>query len=85
MGAEQAAKLLYNREMKASVDPEKFLEEKIKEYQDIFANPYRQAVTMNIDDIIEPAETRFKIIQAFQALKGKHESKHPRKHGNIPL
>jgi len=85
MGAEQAAKLLYNREIKTSADPKKFIEEKIKEYQDFFANPYRQAATMNIDDIIEPAETRFKIIQAFQALGGKRERKHPRKHGNIPL
>lgn len=85
MGAEQAVKIFYSRELKASKDPEKILEEKIKEYQDLFANPYRQAATMNIDDIIEPAETRFKVIRAFRALKGKREKKHPRKHGNIPL
>ena len=85
MGAPQAAKLLYRRELKASAEPEVLLQQKIKEYRDLFANPYRQAATMNIDDIIEPAETRFKVIQAFQALKGKREAKPPRRHGNIPL
>lgn len=85
MGAEQAAKILYSRELKISADPNKLLQEKIKEYQDHFANPYLQAATMNIDDIIEPEETRFKVIQAFRALRGKKEQKLRRKHGNIPL
>jgi len=85
MGAEQAAKLLYRRELEAASDPEAVLQEKIKEYRDLYANPYRQAVTMNIDDVIEPGETRLKIIQAFRALKGKREEKLPRRHGNIPL
>lgn len=85
MGAEQAAKLLYRRELEAAADPEAVLQEKIREYRDLFANPYRQAATMNIDDVIGPAETRSKVIQAFRALKGKREEKLPRRHGNIPL
>jgi acetyl-CoA carboxylase carboxyltransferase component len=85
MGAEQAAKLLYSRELKEAADPEVLLKEKIREYRELFANPYRQAQTMCIDDVIEPGETRLKVIQAFRALKGKREEKLPRRHGNIPL
>lgn len=85
MGAEQATKLLYRKELEAAADPAKLFQEKIKEYRDLFSNPYRQAATMNIDDVIEPRETRSKIIQAFRALKGKQEKKLPRRHGNIPL
>jgi methylmalonyl-CoA decarboxylase subunit alpha len=85
MGAEQAAKLLYGRELKAAADPAALLQEKIREYRDLFANPYRLAQTMCIDDVIEPAETRVRLIRAFQSLKGKREKKPPRRHGNIPL
>jgi len=85
MGAEQAAKLLYSRELKGAPEPATLLQEKIKEYRDLFANPYRQAQTMCIDDVIEPRETRAKIIKALKALKGKSREKFPRWHGNIPL
>jgi acetyl-CoA carboxylase carboxyltransferase component len=85
MGAAQAAKLLYSRELKAQADPEALLQEKIREYRELFANPYRQAQTMCIDDVIEPGETRKKVIQAFRALEGKQEERLPRRHGNIPL
>ncbi len=85
MGAEQAAKLLYSRELKAAADPAALLQEKIREYRDLFANPYRLAQTMCIDDVIEPGETRRKVIRAFRSLKGKREEKPSRRHGNIPL
>jgi len=85
MGAEQATKILYKRELKAASDPAALLQEKIKEYRDLFSNPYRQAQTMCIDDVIEPAETRSKIIRAFNILKGKREEKVSRKHGNPPF
>ena len=85
MGAEQAAKLLYSRELKAARDPDSVLKEKVKEYRELFANPYHQAETMCLDDIIEPAETRSRLIQAFRFLKGKKEEKIPRKDGNFPL
>jgi acetyl-CoA carboxylase carboxyltransferase component len=85
MGAEQAAKLLYHRELKAAENPALLLQEKIREYRDLFANPYRLAETMCIDDVIEPGETRAKVIQAFRALRGKREKIPSRRHGNIPL
>ena len=85
MGAEQAAKLLYSRELKAAADPAALLQEKIREYRDLFANPYRLAQTMCIDDVIEPGETRLRLIKAFRSLKGKKEKKPSRRHGNIPL
>lgn len=85
MGAEQAAKLLYRRELKAATDPAILLQEKIREYRDLFANPYRLAQTMCIDDVIEPGETRLRVIKAFRSLKGKREQKPSRRHGNIPM
>ncbi len=85
MGAAQAAKLLYGRDLKSAKDPEALLQEKIREYREVFANPYNQAQTMCIDDVIEPGETRKKVIRAFRALKGKWENRLPRRHGNIPL
>jgi methylmalonyl-CoA decarboxylase subunit alpha len=85
MGAEQAAKLLYGRDLKAAADPAALLKEKIREYRDLFANPYRLAETMCIDDVIEPGETRSRLIRAFRSLKGKREEKPARRHGNIPL
>jgi acetyl-CoA carboxylase carboxyltransferase component len=85
MGAEQAAKLLYSRELKTAPDPAGLLQEKIREYRDLFANPYRLAQTMCIDDVIEPGETRKRVVQAFRSLKGKREKKPNRRHGNIPL
>ena len=85
MGAEQAAKLLYGRELKAAADPTALLQEKIAEYRELFSNPYRQAQTMCIDDIITPAETRSKLVRAFKILRGKYGETLPRKHGNFPL
>jgi len=85
MGAEQAAKLLYNRELKEAADSAALLQEKISEYRELFANPYRLAQTMCIDDVIDPGETRIRVIRAFRSLKGKREEKPPRRHGNIPL
>lgn len=85
MGAEQAAKLLYSRELKAAEDPAALLQEKIREYREVFANPYRLAQSMCIDDVIEPGETRVRLIKAFQSLKGKRERKESRRHGNVPL
>lgn len=85
MGAQQAIKLLYRRELEAAADPALLLQEKMNEYRALFSNPYRQAQTMCIDDVIEPAETRSKIIQSFKRLRGKREEKVSRKHGNPPF
>jgi len=85
MGAEQAAALLYRKEVEKAEDKEAFLGEKIREYREQFANPYYHASSMNIDDVIAPAETRWKIIHGFNLLESKSEQKNPRKHGNMPL
>jgi acetyl-CoA carboxylase carboxyltransferase component len=60
-------------------------EEKIKEYREKFANPYRAASRGYIDDVIDPKFTRPKIISALRVLESKRERLPPKKHGNIPL
>lgn len=85
MGAEQAAALLYRKEIEEAEEPEAFLEVKIKEYREKFVNPYHYASYMNIDDVIAPTETRWKVINGFDFLEGKEEHKVRRKNGNIPL
>jgi acetyl-CoA carboxylase carboxyltransferase component len=85
MGAEQAAALLYREEIKKAEDPNSFLEAKVKEYRDKFSNPYYHASFMNIDDVIAPTETRWKIINGFDLLDGKEDRKNLRRNGNIPL
>ncbi|MCK5371045.1 MAG: methylmalonyl-CoA carboxyltransferase, partial [Cyclobacteriaceae bacterium] len=59
--------------------------EKEKEYKDKFANPYVAAKYGYIDDVIEPRNTRFRIIRALQMLSTKKDSNPPKKHSNIPL
>lgn len=88
MGPRGAVEILYSRALKAEKDPAKQEELKIKmtqEYSDKFASPYQAATNGSIDEIIEPAEARSKIIRAFAVLRTKRDPKnHPRK-GNIPL
>jgi len=85
MGAKGAAGVLYGREAKAADDPKAFLAEKEKEYQNTVANPYVAAQRGYIDDIIEPAETRKRIVKALQLIRDKRDSNPMKKHGNIPL
>lgn len=85
MGAEGATEVLYAREAKEQEDPKAFLAEKEKEYTDLFANPYQAAQLGYIDDVIEPRNTRFRVIRALQQLATKKESVPDKKHGNIPL
>lgn len=88
MGASGAVEVLYGREMKAITDPEeraKFVEEKEREYNDKFSNPYNAAQFGYIDDVIEPRNTRFRVIRALQALQTKKAQLPMKKHGNIPL
>ncbi len=85
MGAEGAAEVLYAREAKEQEDPRAFLAEKEKEYTDLFANPYQAAQLGYIDDVIEPRNTRFRVIRALQQLATKKETVPAKKHGNIPL
>ena len=85
MGAKGAAGVLYGREAKKAEDPKAFMAEKEKEYQDAVANPYVAAQRGYIDDIIEPAQTRVRIIKALGILQNKRDTNPMKKHGNIPL
>ncbi len=85
MGAKGAAEIIFKREISAATDPREKWLEKEKEYSDIFANPYRAAERGFIDEVIEPAQTRLKLIKAFKMLENKVVSTPRKKHGNIPL
>ena len=88
MGADGAIEVLYNKEIAAQETPEKKLEvmnQKKDEYTDLFANPYNAARYGYIDDVIEPRNTRFRIIRALQQLQTKKLQNPPKKHDNLPL
>ena len=79
MGAEGAVNILYRK----ANDEEK--KQAIREYTEKFSNPYRAAEQGFIDEVIQPRDTRFKLIQALEMAKNKSQSNPPKKHGNIPL
>ncbi len=85
MGAKGAVEVLYGRQAKKEDDPEKYLQEREQEYQDAVANPYVAAQRGYIDDIIEPARTRIRIINALKIVETKRDTNPMKKHGNIPL
>ena len=85
MGAEGAANILHGRQINEAQDPAAERKKLTDAYQEKYLNPYASAEAGYIDDVIEPRETRMKIIVALKALSDKHEQVLPRKHGNIPL
>ena len=85
MGAKGAAEIIFKKEIISAENPNEKWLEKEKEYSDIFANPYRAAERGFIDEVIEPAETRIKLIKAFKMLENKVVNNPRKKHGNIPL
>ena len=88
MGASGATEVLYGRQLKEITDPEekaKFAAQKEAEYNEKFANPYNAARYGYIDDIIEPRNTRFRVIRALQMLSTKKDALPMKKHNNIPL
>ena len=88
MGAQGAVEVLYGRELSEIEDSEekaKFITEKEAEYREKFANPYQAANMGYIDDVIEPRNSRFRIIRAFEMLQTKKDINPPKKHSNIPL
>ncbi|MBQ0124119.1 MAG: acyl-CoA carboxylase subunit beta [Bacteroidales bacterium] len=88
MGADGAVAVLYAKEIKAEEDPEKraaLAEAKKKEYNDLFCNPYNAAKYGYIDDVIEPRNTRFRIIRALAQLQNKKVTNPAKKHDNLPL
>ena len=86
MGPEGAVKIVYRRELAAAGDEAETLRTKyVDEYREKFANPYVAAERGYVDEIIEPARTRAKLIAALRVLENKRDYNPPRKHGNIPL
>lgn len=85
MGSAGAANIIFAREIKNSENPEATRAEKIEEYREKFANPYVAASLGMVDDVIDPRETRIKIIQSLEMLRNKKETRPWKKHGNIPL
>ncbi|MGD2040896.1 MAG: acyl-CoA carboxylase subunit beta [Anaerolineae bacterium] len=85
MGAEGAVNIVYRKQIATAEDPEAERARLVEEYRRNFSNPYHAASAGYIDDIIEPRETRPKIIAALAALRDKQTSGPPRKHGNIPM
>lgn len=85
MGPQGAANIIFAKEIINSENPELTRQQKIEEYRAKFANPYVAAARGMVDDVIDPRETRIKIIQALEMLRNKKESRPYKKHGNIPL
>ncbi len=85
MGPDGAVNIIFRREIEAADDPEAKRKELVEQYRAQFANPYVTASRGFIDDVIEPRDTRLKIIGALEMLQNKTDSNPPKKHGNIPL
>jgi acetyl-CoA carboxylase carboxyltransferase component len=85
MGPEGAVNIIFRREIGAADDPDAKRAELISDYTERFANPFIAAERGYVDDVIEPQETRPRLIQALEMLRSKRETLPPRKHGNIPL
>ena len=86
MGPEGAVNILYRRELAAAGEnAERFRQEKIEEFRDRFANPYTAAEKGWIDEVIQPRQTRAKLIAALEMLENKADTTPRKKHGNIPL
>jgi propionyl-CoA carboxylase beta chain len=85
MGPEGAVGILYRRELNEANDKEAARKIRIAELEDKFANPYIAAERGFVDEVIEPSETRPKLIRALSLLENKRDSNPPKKHGNIPL
>jgi acetyl-CoA carboxylase carboxyltransferase component len=85
MGPDGAVNVIHRREIEASSDPNATRQRLIDEYTEQFANPFVAAARGFVDDVIEPAETRPRLIAALDMLRDKRDSNPPKKHGNMPL
>jgi propionyl-CoA carboxylase beta chain len=87
MGPEGAVDIVYRRELDKVPPEERSAKraEKIEEFRDRFANPYVAAEKGFVDEVIQPRDTRLKIIRALEMLETKRDKNPPKKHGNIPL
>ena len=85
MGPDGAVNILYRRETERAKDAAAFKEERTREYREKFANPYVAAERGYIDEVIEPKDTRARLIAALEIVRTKRDANPPRKHGNLPL
>ena len=84
MGAEATVKVIYRKQIAEAENPKEFTQQKIREFKEV-AGPYPMVYSGLVDDIIEPCETRARLIATLEALLGKKEIRYPKKHSNIPL
>ena len=85
MGPDGAVNIIYRDEITSAADPEAMRQKLTQEYRDHFANPYVAASRGYIDDVIEPHQTRAKLIAGLEMLQNKRDTNPPKKHGNLPL
>jgi acetyl-CoA carboxylase carboxyltransferase component len=85
MGPDGAVNIIFRKQLAEAEDVEAERARLVQEYRDTFANPYVAAARGYIDDVIEPRETRPRLIEALQMLQSKRDTNPPKKHGNIPL
>ena len=85
MGPHGAVEIVYRRELSTAAEPEARRAELVEEYTERFTNPYIAAERGMVDDVIDPADTRRKVIAGFEMLRSKREELPKRKHGNVPL
>ena len=85
MGADGAVNILFKKQFSKAADPEQERKRLVDDYRERFNNPYYSAQAGYVDDVIEPRETRAKIITSLAALRDKFSSAPPRKHGNLPM
>ena len=85
MGPEGAVNIVYRRELAAADDQDAVRQQKVEEFRERFANPFVAAERGYVDDVIEPRETRPRVIRALRMLENKVDTMPRKKHGNIPL
>ena len=85
MGPEGAVDIVYKRDLEHAANREEMRQKKIEEFRDRLANPYVAAERGFVDAVIQPRDTRKKVIQALEMLQNKRDKNPPKKHGNIPL
>ena len=85
MGPDGAVNIIFRKQIAEAEDPEAERARLVQEYRETFANPYVAAARGYIDDVIEPHQTRSRLIEALQMLQNKRDTNPPKKHGNIPL
>lgn len=85
MGPEGAVKIIYRKQLADSENPDTLKKELVEKYREEIANPYIADEKGYIDEVIDPTDSRDKLIRVFEALKNKHVERQPKKHGNIPL